>query len=87
VPARSEFDRYVRLGERQEFIRLLGCIAERVSVIRPIRACRDLDDDKFPALAASGEADIIVTGDSDLLALHPFRGITIQTPVSYRAQR
>ena len=87
VLARPKFDRYVTLGERQEFIRLLGCIVERVSVIHPIRACRDPDDDKFLALAVSGKADIIVTGDSDLLALHPFLGIAIQTPASYLAQQ
>jgi len=37
---------------------------------------------RFPALeiAVNGEADYIVTGDADLLALHPFRGIPIVTP-------
>jgi predicted nucleic acid-binding protein len=30
-----------------------------------------------------GHADLIVTGDDDLLALHPFRGIAILTPADY----
>ena len=30
-----------------------------------------------------GRADVIVTGDTDLLALHPFRGIAILTPADY----
>lgn len=83
VLGRPKFDRYVTIKERQGFILLLGRIAERVPVIQPIRACRDPNDDKFLALAVSGEAGVIVTGDSDLLALHPFRGIAILTPVDY----
>ncbi len=85
VLSRPKFDRYVTVEERQKFVRFLGCIAERVSVIHPIRACRDPDDDKFLALAVSGDAEVIVTGDSDLLVLHPFRGIAIRTPASYLA--
>lgn len=86
VLSRPKFDRYVTVEERQEFIRLLGHIAERVSVIHPIRACRDPRDDKFLALAVSGEADIVITGDADLLVLHPFRGMAILTPADYLAQ-
>jgi predicted nucleic acid-binding protein len=32
-----------------------------------------------------GRADLIVTGDLDLLALHPFRGVGILTPLDYLA--
>jgi predicted nucleic acid-binding protein len=34
-------------------------------------------------LALNGEADVIVTGDDDLLSLHPFRGIAILAPAAY----
>jgi len=34
----------------------------------------------------SFRADIIVTGDLDLLALHPWRGIAVLTPADYLAQ-
>ena len=44
-----------------------------------IVACRDPKDDKFLDLAVSGQATHLVTGDPDLLALHPFRGIDIVT--------
>ena len=50
---------------------------EHVTVTREIRACRDPKDDKFLELAVSGQADVIVTGDDDVLALHPFEGIPI----------
>ncbi len=36
-------------------------------------------DDKFLEVAVNGDADLIITGDRDLLALHPFRGIPVCT--------
>ena len=41
------------------------------------------EDDKFLALAVNGKADVIVSGDADLLALGPFRGIPIETPADF----
>ena len=40
-------------------------------------------DNKFLELALSGAGSHIVTGDSDLLVLHPFREIAIVTPQSF----
>jgi putative PIN family toxin of toxin-antitoxin system len=37
--------------------------------------CRDPDDDKFLETALNGEADCLVSGDADLLALDPFHGV------------
>lgn len=42
--------------------------------------CRDKDDDQILALAISGNADCIVTGDDDLLVLKVFKGIPIIKP-------
>jgi putative PIN family toxin of toxin-antitoxin system len=85
VLSRNKFDRYLTAGERQDFIRLLGSIAEWIPVVPPIRARRDPRDDKFLALAVGGRADVIITGDRDLLALQPFREISIVTPADYIA--
>ena len=41
--------------------------------------CRDPKDDMFLALAASGKAAYIITGDQDLLILQSFRKIKIVT--------
>jgi putative PIN family toxin of toxin-antitoxin system len=46
----------------------------------PERVCRDRDDDQVLATALAGAADVIVTGDEDLLVLREFRGIRILTP-------
>src|SRR5437879_9161602 len=77
VLARSKFDRYLTVSERQEFLRLFGRVAERIPIIHVVQACRDPKDDKFLKLAVNGAAHLIMTGDADLLALHPFRGIDI----------
>jgi putative PIN family toxin of toxin-antitoxin system len=57
--------------------------AELVPITERIAACRDPRDDKFLELAVNGHAGIIVSGDADLLALNPFRGIPIITPAAY----
>jgi len=57
--------------------------AELVAITEHIAACRDPTDDKFLELAVSGQADLILTGDKDLLALNPFRGIPIVQPATF----
>ena len=83
VLARSKFAPYVTIHDRQQFIRLLGRVAEMVPITHTIRACRDPKDDKFLELAVNGGAQLIVTGDKDLLVLNPFREIVIITPAQY----
>ena len=83
VLARKKFDPYTTVRERQEFLRLFDRIAERVPIVHVIRACREPKDDKFLELAVNGAAQLIITGDADLLALHPFRGIDILPPAGY----
>ena len=43
-------------------------------------ACRDADDDWVLATAIAGQAEAIVTGDGDLLALGVYRGVAILSP-------
>ena len=44
---------------------------------------RDVDDDKFLALAVTGQADAIISGDRDLLDLVTHEGIPILTPAQF----
>ena len=83
VLARAKFDRYITLEDRQQFLRLLGRLAEFVPVVYPVRACRDPKDDKFLEVALNGKADLILTGDADLLVLHPWQKIDILFPAEY----
>jgi len=83
VLARPKFDRYVSCDDRQGFLQRLGGVVRIVTVTQTIRACRDPNDDKFLDVAVSGDASLIVTGDQDLLVLHPFHGIDILAPADF----
>ncbi len=83
VLARPKFDRYISLVDRQQFLRLLGRVAEFVPIVYPVRECRDSKDDKFLEVALNGRADLIISGDADLLDLHPWQGIAILSPAQY----
>jgi predicted nucleic acid-binding protein len=48
-----------------------------------VKGCRDPKDDKFLEIALNGHADLIISGDKDLLDLNPFRGIPILSPAGY----
>ncbi|MES2393611.1 MAG: putative toxin-antitoxin system toxin component, PIN family [Acidobacteriota bacterium] len=80
---RHKFDAYVTRGERLDFFRQLRFTANFIESVTPISACRDPRDDKFLALAVTGQAEFILSGDNDLLTLHPFRGIDILNPRQY----
>ena len=43
----------------------------------------DPDDDAILACAISGEADMVVSGDSDLLRLEVYAGIPVVTPAQF----
>jgi uncharacterized protein len=80
---RSRFDRYVSREERALLLAQLGSVAEFVPIIQLVRECRDPKDDKFLEVALNGRADVIITGDADLLRMHPWRGVTILSPIHY----
>jgi uncharacterized protein len=83
VLSRPKFDRWVSLAERQRFLQLLGGVARHVLITHRVQACRDPRDDKFLQVALNGEAEAIVTGARDLLALDPFHGVRIMQPVDF----
>ena len=67
----------------REWLSELVAAAELVTITERITACRDPKDDKFLELAINGHADLIVSGDGDLLALNPFREIPIVAPATF----
>jgi putative PIN family toxin of toxin-antitoxin system len=48
--------------------------------------CRDAKDNKYLELALAAGAGRIVSGDADLLVLHPWRGVRVLTPAAYLAE-
>jgi putative PIN family toxin of toxin-antitoxin system len=74
--------RLIAPAARARLMELMG-MAELVTVTEQFVACRDPKDDKFLELAVNGQADMIISGDGDLLVLNPFRDIPIITPATF----
>ena len=83
VLSRKQFRRYIHEEEIRRFLAALTREAQWIDINVQIVACRDPKDDKFLELAVSGHAEYIVTGDADLIVLHPFRGIQILAPSAF----
>jgi putative PIN family toxin of toxin-antitoxin system len=85
VLRRAKFAPYIQPATLGPYLEKIRSFATFIQTPTPIHGCRDPKDDKFLEVAVHGRADGIVTGDSDLLGLHPFRGIAIVTPADYIA--
>ena len=83
VLARPRLARYLPAGEPGALLGRIGPVSLRVDPAERIAACRDPKDDKFLDAAVYGGADYLVSGDEDLLVLHPFRGVPILTPAAF----
>jgi predicted nucleic acid-binding protein len=82
VIARSYIAPLVRPETRDWLMQVMRA-AELVSITERVSTCRDPTDDRFPELAVNGHAELILTGDKDLLVLDPFRGIQIVAPITF----
>ncbi len=69
---RPKFDRYVTRERRQRILDIVIMAADRIEPTESVREYRDPKDDKYLALAAAGNAGLIVSSDvHDLLPPHP----------------
>lgn len=79
----TKLRRYFTEPEGIQLVLLLEQVAEFVEVKTTVTACRDPKDNIFLALAYDGDADMLLTGDKDLLVLNSFRNIPIIRPTDY----
>ncbi len=70
-------------GDVVTVLALITLRGEAVVPEQPITVCRDPKDNMLLEAAVAGRADALVTGDSDLLVLHPFEGIPIIGPADF----
>jgi len=81
---RSKFDKFISIELRMEIINEFRNVVELAEATEIITVCPEPKDNKFLGLAITAKASCIITGDDDLLVLHPclpdrqaFRGIPI----------
>lgn len=80
---KPKFDRYLSLEIRRRLLREVSAAAVWVEVSAQISAraySRDPQDDAFIHAAMAAGATRLITGDEDLLILHPLEGLHILTP-------
>lgn len=85
VLSRSRFATRISPARRA---RILGIIRDHAAWWTPgevVTDCRDAKYNKYLELALASKAKIIVSGDNDLLVLHPWRGVLILAPAEYLA--
>jgi uncharacterized protein len=78
--SRPKFN-FAPLDTKRAMVGVLTTLAESVPVTTTTTICRDPKDNYLLALALDGQADVIVTGDSDLLVLGPYHG-TLHSRIS-----
>jgi putative PIN family toxin of toxin-antitoxin system len=88
VTGRAKFQTILRRAGRpqSQILAELFQLAEMIDPPPlPAPVCRDPDDDKLLALARAAKADIIISGDQDLLTLGRFDEIRILSPAEVLA--
>ncbi len=74
---------HITYEDIQTVLMLILLRGEAVKSNRQITTCRDPKDNQFLEIAVAGQADVIVSGDKDLLVLDPFENIPIVTPYKF----
>ena len=80
---RPRLDRYFPAGVREGIIVQAGASAQFVAIRGLSMGCRDPDDDKVIETALTGGAEVIVTGDEDLLSMPPRPEFQVLTPRAF----
>lgn len=80
---RPKFDKYVSRESREHFLMDYQNTVLWVDVTQIITDCRDPKDNKFLEVAVNAEANYLISGDDDLLVLHPYEGVQILAPADF----
>lgn len=86
APISREIERTLRfkfrwsVGAIREAAKTLWGTATRISPRLEISDCGDPDDNRVLECAAASGSGLIITGDTHLLDMHPWRGVSIVTP-------
>lgn len=79
VCSRPKIAKYLPPGRIAVFLQILQERLDFIVPVSQVRVCRDPDDDYLLAICMDGNADFLLTGDSDLLILSSFGQTRILT--------
>jgi len=77
---RPKFDSYISIENRKAILLDFSNIAQWVEISGEFKCSRDPDDDKFIEVAIKANADMLISGDSDLTDIGSVDNIPIYTP-------
>jgi putative PIN family toxin of toxin-antitoxin system len=80
---REKLDKYLTESKRQNALKQVKRNAIFFTPVETVKDCRDPKDNKFLELALACKASCVISGDADLLVLHPFRNIPILKPADF----
>jgi putative PIN family toxin of toxin-antitoxin system len=80
VMSRPKFAQVISSERRARILGIIRADAVWFEPIIRVSDCRDPKDNKYLELALSAGAETIISGDDDLLVLHPWRGVSVLRP-------
>ena len=81
--SKPKFSKYTKYHDIKADLEEIADLSYFIAVTTRVHECRHEKDNKFLELAISGGAKIILSGDNDLLSMHPWRGVAIVTPLGF----
>lgn len=83
VIQRPKFTKYLSFETRLRFLNQYTALTLCLPITATVTDCRDPKDNKFLDIALAASAHYLITGDTDLLVLHPYHQTQIITPSNF----
>lgn len=80
---RPKFRRYVSVESIRAYLDFIQDTSTFIDEVVPVQVCADPDDDAFLALALSGRADCLITGNLKDFPPDPYEGVRILSPDAF----
>lgn len=83
VLGRSKFSKYIDHDDIDGLSIRIKTAWLLIEIVSQVQFCRDPKDDKFIDLALNGKASHLITGDNDLIVLHPIENTSVINPRTF----
>jgi len=75
--------RFIKPESSSQLLGQLVALGVSFEPVERVTDCRDPKDNKYLELALTAKAERIISSDTDLLVLHPWRSVRILRPADY----